>query len=191
MNRFCTFLATAASTAVLATGLATGGADAEPATSVKDQLVGSWSLVSLIADQGAKKVEPAAPNPVGRMILDADGRFATIVLRPGLPRFASGNRMQGTPDEHQAIVQGSNAFFGTYTVSDADRSIVFRVEYGTYPNWNGDEQRRIFTLSGDELSYVNPTTTVGGGTAQVVWKRVPPIVQDQVVCIGADCYGRY
>jgi hypothetical protein len=50
-------------------------------------------------------------------------------------------------------------------------SLVFRVEFSTYPNWNGDEQKRVFTLAGDQLSYANPTTTVGGGTSQVVWKR--------------------
>jgi hypothetical protein len=171
MTRLSTLITTAASAAFLAAGLAAGGANAQT-KSVKDQLVGSWSLVSLVADPGGKKIEPFAANPIGRMILDGNGRFSTITLRPGLPRFASGNRMQGTPDEHKAIVQGSNAFFGTYAVNEADKSIVFRVEFSTFPNWNGDEQKRIFTLSGDELSYVNPTTTVGGGTAQVVWKRI-------------------
>jgi hypothetical protein len=37
--------------------------------------------------------------------------------------------MQGTPDEHRAVVQGSNALFGTYTVNEADMSLVFRVEF--------------------------------------------------------------
>jgi len=172
MNRLSTFIATATSVAFLAGGLAAGGATAQQTKSIKDQLVGSWSLVSLVVDQGGKKIEPFGPNPIGRMILGADGRFATTSLRPGLPQFASGNRMQGTPDEHKAIVQGSVAFFGTYTVNEADKSLVFRIEFSTYPNWNGDEQSRIFTLAGDQLSYVNPTTTVGGGTSQVVWKRV-------------------
>lgn len=171
MNRFCSFIATATSAAVLAAGLAVGSAAAQQAKGAKDRLVGSWALVSLAVQQGGKKIEPFGPNPIGRMILDANGRFATIVLRPGLPQFASGNRMQGTPDEHRAVVQGSNALFGTYTVNEADMSLVFRVEFSTYPNWNGDEQKRVFTLAGDQLSYANPTTTVGGGTSQVVWKR--------------------
>jgi hypothetical protein len=168
MNRFCTFIATAASAAVLATGLTAGGANAE---GVKDQLVGSWELVSLVAQTGDKKVDVFGPNPIGRMMLDASGRFATITMRPGLPQFASGNRMKGTAEEHAAVVQGSNAFFGTYTVNEADKTIVFRVEFGTYPNWNSEVQKRVFTLSGDELSYVNPTTTIAATKALVVWKR--------------------
>jgi hypothetical protein len=92
-------------------------------------------------------------------------------MRPGLPPFASGNRMKGTAEEHTAVVQGSNAFFGTYTVDEAAKTIAFRVEHGTYPNWNGDVQKRVFTLSGDKLSYVNPTTTVAATKALVVWKR--------------------
>jgi hypothetical protein len=191
MNRFCTLAATAALTAVLAAGLGAGDANAQQAKSVKDQLVGSWELVSLVSQTGDKKVDAFGPNPIGRMTLDADGRFSTITLRPGLPHFASGNRMKGTPDEHKAVVQGSMAFFGTYTVHEADKSIMFRLEFATFPNWNGVEQKRIFTLSGDELSYVNPMSTVGASKVLVVWKRVPPIIQDQYVCIGADCYGRY
>lgn len=171
MHRLSTFIATATSVAFLAAGLAAGAANAQQAKSIKDQLVGSWSLVSLVANPGGKKIEPFGSTPIGRMVLDSNGRFATIVLRPGLPQFASGNRMQGTPDEHKAVVQGSNAFFGTYTVNEADKSIVFRVEFSTYPNWNGDEQKRIFTLAGDELSYVNPTTTLAATKALVVWKR--------------------
>jgi hypothetical protein len=116
--------------------------------------------------------ERALSSPIGRMILDPNGRFSTVTLRPGLPRFASNNRMQGTADEYREVVQGSNAFFGTYTVNEADKTIVFRVEFATFPSWNGDEQTRIFTLVGDELSYVNPTTTVGGGRSQLVWKRI-------------------
>ena len=57
-------------------------------------------------------------------------------------------------------------------VDEADKSIVFRIEFGTYPNWNGDVQKRVFTLSGDELSYVNPASTMGATKVLVVWKRV-------------------
>lgn len=168
MNRVCTFITAAASAAVLAAALWMGGANAE---GVKDRLVGSWELVSLVSETGDKKVDVFGPNPIGRMMLDAGGRFSTITLRPGLPTFTSGNRMQGTPDENKAVVQGSNAFFGTYTVEEADKTIVFQVEHGTHPNWNGDVQKRVFTLSGDELTYVNPTSTVAATKVLATWKR--------------------
>jgi hypothetical protein len=34
-----------------------------------------------------------------------------VLTRPGLPKFAAENRLQGTPDENKAIVQGSIALY--------------------------------------------------------------------------------
>jgi hypothetical protein len=38
--------------------------------------------------------------------------------RADLPKFAANNRNVGTPEENKAIVQGSFAYFGTYTVTN-------------------------------------------------------------------------
>jgi hypothetical protein len=42
------------------------------------------------------------------------------ILRRGQAKFASNNRNEGTPEENKAIVQGSIAHFGTYTVNEAE-----------------------------------------------------------------------
>jgi len=115
-------------------------------------------------------VEPFGPNPIGAMMLDGNGRFSIAVIRPGLPKFASNNRQAGTADENKAAVQGSLAYFGTYSVSEADRMISMNIEGSTFPNWNGTDQKRLFTLSGDQLTLTNPTGSVGGN-ARIVWKR--------------------
>src|SRR5438046_1341356 len=80
-------------------------------------LVGSWKQVSNIniAPDG-RRLEPFGANPNSMVMFDANGRFASVSTRPDLPKFASNNRMQGTADENKAIVQGSIAYFGTYTV---------------------------------------------------------------------------
>jgi len=36
-----------------------------------------------------------------------------------------------------AIVQGSLAYFGTYSVSETDKTITSHIESSTFPNWNG------------------------------------------------------
>jgi len=136
------------------------------AQSAKD-VVGSYTIVSATVVQGDKKVEPFGPSPKGVMTLDANGRYAIVLFRPGLPKFASNNRDTGTPDENKAIVTGSIAHVGTHTV--AGGAIIFRVEHSTFPNWDGQDQKRVLTLSGDELKYT--LTSSIGGTATVVWKR--------------------
>ena len=142
-----------------------GGAAAQTAS----DLVGTWTAASVTAEQGGTTVEPYGSDPNGVLMLDGDGRYALVLLRPDLPTFASNNRTAGTPEENRAVVQGSIAHFGTYAV-EGDDTLVFRIEAGTFPNWDGAEQKRRFTLTGDRLEYTVPAAS-GGGTARVVWTR--------------------
>src|SRR5262249_62266339 len=89
----------------------------------KEQLVGSWTFVSLTAGEGADQTLPYGPDPKGSMMVDANGRFMITVVRSDLPNFASNNRMVGTPDESNSVVQGSIAYYGTYTIDEATRVI--------------------------------------------------------------------
>jgi hypothetical protein len=152
--------------------LSVSGAMAQQERNIKDRLAGTWSLVSLVATQGEKKIDLFGGDPRGKMILTADGHFSTLTTRSTLPKFASNNRTLGTPEEYQAIMQGANAHYGTYTIDEANKTIVFRIEVSTFPNWEGQGQQRLFTLSGDVLSYVNPTSTVGAPSVHAVWKRM-------------------
>ena len=137
----------------------------------KEQLVGSWILVSLTAGDGAKQTLPYGPNPKGTMMVDANGRFSITVVRSDLPRFASDNRMTGTPEENMAIVQGCIAYFGTYSIDEATHVITVNVEGSTFPNFDGGTQTRILSFNGDEMTYLNPTPSMGGGTAKVTYRR--------------------
>jgi hypothetical protein len=137
--------------------------------SAKD-LVGAWIAISNVAEQGGVKSEPYGASPQGVLIFEADGRYGLILSRKDLPKFISNSRTNGTADENKAVVQGTISHFGRYTVSPADKSIVFYIELSTYPNFNGTEQKRSFELIGDVLKYTVPAFS-GGGTAVAVWKR--------------------
>jgi hypothetical protein len=91
------------------TSLMTGSRVGQSGKSDKEQLVGSWMLLSLTAGEGANQARPYGPNPKGTMMVDANGRFSITVLRSDLPKFVSNNRITATPDENKAIVQGSIA----------------------------------------------------------------------------------
>ncbi len=133
-------------------------------------LVGTWTVVSAVAEQGGARTDVFGPNPVGTIVFGPDGRYALIFLRRDLPKFTSNNRASGTPDENKAVVQGSIAHFGTYAVDEAGKTLVLRIEASTFPNWTGAEQRRALSLSGDELTYTVPAASAGG-TAQVTLRR--------------------
>ena len=130
--------------------------------SIKDQLVGTWTVTSQEqARKDGSKVERFGANPKGITIFEANGRFATILARPDLPKLASNDPMNPTPEEAKALALGSLAYFGTYTVDEPNKTILFKIEASTLPNQLGFEGKRVITtLTADELKYTN-TTAVG------------------------------
>lgn len=107
------------------------------------------------------------------VIFGADGRYVQVNVSSSLPKFASGNRMTGTPDENKAVVQGSIAYFGTWTVDEASRTVIQTVEANTYAAHNGtDYKRPVTTLTADELVFTNPVSSAGGGSTVLKFQRV-------------------
>jgi len=139
------------------------------AQTAKD-LVGTWTLeadTTITAD--GRTIQPFGPRPNGMAIFDGAGHFAIINSRPDLPKFASNNRMHGTAEENEAIVHGSFAFYGTYSV--ADGVIVQRIEGGTWPAWIGTDQKRTITsFTGNEQTWT--TVPSFGGQSELRWKRL-------------------
>jgi hypothetical protein len=140
---------------------------------IRDQLVGTWELVSVTseADDG-KKGEPFGPNPKGIIIFTNGGHFSLFQSKAEIPRIAANDRAKATPEEALAIVASSIAYYGTYTVSEVDKTILVKVNVSTFANVaGGPEQKRIITsLTPDELKFTNPRTPAGV-TLQTAWKR--------------------
>jgi Lipocalin-like domain len=143
---------------------------AGPPKSMKEAIVGSWSL---LIDDAVKPdgthTPNFGPNPIGVAMFSADGHFSVTIVRAGRPKFASNNRTTGTADENKAAVAGANAFFGTYALNEADKTLTLRVEASTYPNLDGTQQKRTITslTAGDELTWTNPATK-----GEVAWKWI-------------------
>ena len=170
MNRFSTLTVITTTLLFLGVAVLSGDAVGQQKT-LKEQLVGAWTYgsVDTVRPDGSR-VPMYGPNPHGVAIFDGNGRYALVNARSGLPKFASNNRMEGSPEEYKAVVQGSIAHFGRYTVNEADKTITFHIDTSTFPNWNGVEQRRPFTVTGDELRWTTPAAS-GGGSGEVVLKR--------------------
>ena len=135
-----------------------------------NEIAGTYTFVSAVASfPDGKRVEPFGPSLKGLYVFDSGGRFVFVMMRSELPKFASNNRTQGTPEENQAVVQGSLAGFGTHSVADKVMSLKF--EGSTFPNWTGTEvKQNIVSFTGDVLKWTVAAT--GDGTAEVTLKRV-------------------
>lgn len=140
--------------------------------SLKDQLVGTWTVVSWQqTNKDGTKLQRFGTTPKGVNMFDANGHFFIMFARPDLPKIASGDPNTPTPDEANAIAKGSIAYFGTYTVDEAGKTISLRVESSTLPNQLGMEQKRqISTLTADELKYTN-VTALAGNPIDIAFKR--------------------
>jgi hypothetical protein len=169
VNRLSILTLTTMALLFLGVALPSGDAVGQEKT-LKEQLVGTWTYVSVdTVNSDGSRVPMYGPNPQGLASFDNNGRYILLTARSGQPKFASNNRMEGTPEEYKTVVQGMIAHFGRFSVNEADKTITFHIEISSFPNWNGIEQKRPFSITGDELKW----TTAGssGGMAEVVLKR--------------------
>ncbi|MBU6508520.1 MAG: lipocalin-like domain-containing protein [Alphaproteobacteria bacterium] len=160
--------------ALAGAAFAIGIAGSSPAqqNSLKQQIVGTWSYVSVeITKSDGSRVQTFGDKPNGVAVFERNGHFVIALTRSKLPKFASNNRLNGTAEENQAIVRGSLTQFGTYTVNDADHSLMLHVTGSSYPNIVGTDRKFIITaITKTEMKWTIPAAT-SGGTATTVLKR--------------------
>jgi hypothetical protein len=135
-----------------------------------EQVKGTWAYVAVdtVRPDGTRE-HMYGDNPKGVAVFDGAGQYILLTARNDISKFASNNRMAGTAEEYRAVVQGSIAHFGRYSVDEAARTITFEINSSTFPNWNGTVQKRPFAVSGDELRWQTPGSN--GGLAEVVLRR--------------------
>jgi hypothetical protein len=142
--------------------------------SIKDQLIGAWTLVSIDAVlPDGKRRALFGTNPRGIIVFSSDGYFSLMQSRADLPKLASSNRATATPEEATAVVGGSIAYFGRYSVDETSRVLTLDIQGSTFPNQIGgtaDNKRSITSLTANELKFANPAAT-SGVTIEVVCKR--------------------
>ena len=132
--------------------------------SIKDQLVGTWTLVSWEAKtkEGVTRNPVEKGEPKGAITFTPGGGFYFVILGD-IPKLASNDRLNTTPEENKAVAHGTFGYYGTYTVNEAEKSFNVAVERSSYGNQVGTNAKRTITsLSPDELKFTTPVTTSGG-----------------------------
>ena len=94
-----------------------------------------------------------------------------IIVLPGRAKFKINNRLEGTPEENKAALAGAYASLGTWSVNEADKTLIRHIEgSASFPNEEGRDSTWSITLTGDELKVIIPAPGAGGRT-DLVWKR--------------------
>lgn len=141
---------------------------------LRDQFVGTWTLVSQeYRDENDQVVYPAGTESAGVIIYDAAGNMAVQIMRLDRPPFASGDILDGTDAEIRAAYQGYNAYFGTYTVDEAQRIVTHHLSGALFPNRVGQDQIRYFAFEGTRLTLKTPPILRAGANLRgtLVWQR--------------------
>ena len=146
-----------------------------PELPLSESLPGTWQLVSRIdrTAAGERRVDPSlGADPIALLIYDRAGNFAAQFMKrdrtgplvDGPAAAANNSRAQG----------GYDAYFGTYTIDDAARTVTQRM-VGALSNDNvGHVLTRGMTVDGDALTIELHTTSADGEpvTRTLVWSRI-------------------
>lgn len=133
-------------------GLSSGSAVAQQ-KSLKEQLVGTWILVSCDLSRDGTTL-PFCVNAIGSLSFDASGRYIEVTAARGRPKFSTGG-FNAPADEYKAAAQGFGANFGTWSANDADKIITRHIEGALRPNREGTDTKDSASIAGDELRLVD------------------------------------
>jgi hypothetical protein len=132
---------------------------------LKQQLIGTWTVVS-VADvyPNGKKVDDWGKDVGGAATFDANGNFTWMIIGRNL------EAMTGSPRVSARMVI---AYYGKYSVDEATRSITFNAVRSTYPNFDNGTRKATFTVSGDSMTQHSTPIATPRGTIvpEVIFKR--------------------
>ena len=147
-----------------------------PSRSVKDQLVGTWRLVSWTVKEIESEIidYPFGQCPLGWIMYRSEGYMGVAIMRPDRGKFTSNNLVEATPEEIKAGFEGYISYFGTYEVSEHEHFVIHHLQLSWFPNLVGTDQKRYFELSGNRLTLKTPPLSLlgEGQVHRLVWDRL-------------------
>ncbi len=155
--------------------LGLAGLSTTVAAQSRGDLVGLWRLTSCeSSDSGRVVLRPFGEHPVGQIRYDAHGDMSTVLMKPGRPLFASGDRRGATDAELRAAFEGFDSYFRTYSLDTANGTVTHHVTGAAYPNWVGRNQLRYYRIEGTQLVLSTRPFQLGGRalTTVCVWERI-------------------
>lgn len=143
-------------------------------TTLFDQLVGVWKLTAAeFADQTGERFHPYGQDPVGILMYSSSDWMAVQVMKRSRDRFQSNDQLTASDTEIKSAFEGYAAYFGRFTVDEAERSVIHHVEGSLFPNWEGGAQKRSVRLVGDTLTLTSPPILSAGKQVigKLIWQR--------------------
>ena len=138
---------------------------------LKEQLVGTWTLISYDSVAADRSKKPVFGSSKGYLMLDAGGHYMYMVVDMTRDKWKSKNRTQTTGEEYAAAAKGLVAQFGTWNVDESAKTITRKVEGALNPGLPGVEETKSVAVSADELKLSDPSSKLTDGKTEQVFRR--------------------
>lgn len=137
-----------------------------------NKVAGTWNLIAAMVESDGVISHPYGPEPKGRLVFTPDLYFVEFLHDPRIQRFQSNQRGGGTDAENRAVMAGSLALYGRYSVDAQGDFSGNTVEGSSFPNWTGDvrtTQELRMEVEGERMieSFQRP----GGAKVRLVFQR--------------------
>jgi Lipocalin-like domain len=138
----------------------------------KNKVAGNWKLISAYMDNHGTRIDVLGSHPAGLLVFTEDLHFIVVLNNPDIPKFVSGDRLIGTPEEYKTAVVNSLGVYGTYTIDKNGDFLEEQVLGSTFPNMNGTSRGRSEITEKVEGNRMMENLKVADGiNLYVVWQR--------------------
>jgi hypothetical protein len=127
-------------------------------TSLRNQMIGAWQLVSFECKGEDDVVRyPFGNDALGTLIYSADGYVSLNIMRTGRASYVEKALYEKSDMKYSDLPY--LAYSGRYYVNEAWPSVVHDLDVCLYPEWLGTQEAKLITLKYGflELSSNGPT----------------------------------
>lgn len=108
-------------------------------------------------------------RPQGILIYTACGHMAAEIMRDPRPTFPKGYE-NASAEEIRDAFEGYYAYFGTYHVNTAEKTVTHHLQGSLRPAEIGRDYVRVYELAGDQLT-LNPVRDGRKLQVRLTWER--------------------
>ncbi len=145
----------------------------QKATSVKEQIVGTWRLASIFEqDAGAEDIAQFGPGQKGLFMADRQGNFSFQIMSSSGRRYAaSGGSSAGMMKSARLV--DAMTYFGTYAVDQQDHKLTLQVTTCLYRSCDKTERTAELRIRGNTMEFISAAemSPTGAHYSHIVWKR--------------------
>ena len=146
----------------------------QASTSDRAKFVGTYRLLTVERKDGANGEWVERPNyhSIGYITYAETGHMGVHIMPRSRQRHASN---PPTGEEAQAALRGYTAYFGSFTVDEANQFVVHH-RFGQINPGGAVDAKRFYDFAGEHLT-LTPAPADGGGkdtaTVRLIWERLP------------------